>query len=100
MRLVMKKISLVIVVVVLMLSCTSNEEKLTNQANMVIKKVESFKKKTGALPTSLRDIGEPYRENGPLFYEIIDSGSYIVHFGIGLGESKVYESDKKAWTQR
>ncbi len=68
------------------------------KANEVIQKIESFKEKKHNYPQKLSDVGYPEPdESGPFFYNYVDSTTYRLWFGWGLGESVTYDSRTKEW---
>lgn len=82
--------------------CFSDQEEVTllMKGDDIIKRINDFKSKKGYLPLSLEDIGVKDTEEGPIFYELLDSLNYSVHFGTSLGESKIYYSDSQKWEDR
>lgn len=76
----------------------SKEEKLTNQGNEIIQKIEKYRVDNGHLPNSLTEIGIKEKEEGPLYYDKRDSINYTLSFGTSLGESETYHSETKKWT--
>jgi hypothetical protein len=67
--------------------------------NRVVKEIQAFQRAHGRLPNSLSEIGEPEDESGPVYYQKQDDGSFIVWFGLRLGESEVYESKTGGWEE-
>jgi len=65
--------------------------------NEIINKIESFRKEKGRTPISLSEIGVEEKEEGPIYYQRKDETRYILWFGKELGESVVYDSEKKKW---
>lgn len=66
-------------------------------AEMLIEKVENFKKENTRLPKGLSELGLIDKMNGPAFYQLETDSTYIIYFGLSLGESKIYESTTKKW---
>jgi hypothetical protein len=89
----------VIIFLVTNLSCGSNEKelRLMKEGNIIIGKIEQFKKEHGRLPDSLSDLGVDEKEEGPLHYEKRSDTEYLLWFGTELGESIVYNSKNKKW---
>ncbi|MCX6232780.1 MAG: hypothetical protein NTZ33_14675 [Bacteroidetes bacterium] len=76
----------------------SRDNNLINEGNILVNKVEIYKKTNGKLPLTLKEIGIKEDDNYPLFYLIrADSVNYMIWFGTSLGESKTYYSDSKKW---
>jgi len=75
-------------------SCTDKKQKLGEE---MISKIENYKKANGHLPNHLNDIGVVEKEEGPIYYTKQNDTSYIVYYGLGLGESMVYDFEKKQW---
>ncbi|HFG0566524.1 hypothetical protein [Flavobacterium psychrophilum] len=75
------------------------ENRLTNQGNEIIAKIEKYKEVNQKLPNSLIDIGIPIidENNPPLYYEKKDSVNYIVWFAKSGEDVKTYYSDTKKW---
>jgi hypothetical protein len=80
-------------------SCALNdrETRLIKEGNVLIGKIELFKRDQGRLPDSLSEIGIEEKEEGPLYYEKKSNTKYVLWFGTELGESIVYDSDHKKW---
>lgn len=77
----------------------TQEERLIDQGNLIVEKIESYKLKQGRLPNSLNDIGIEEKMEGPLYYTRWDNVNYIVYFTkAGVGESMNYYSDTKKWS--
>lgn len=76
------------------------ERKLINEGNKIITKIETYRKHFGKIPNYLSEIGIKEIEEGPLYYQKIDSTSYMVWFGTTLGKSKTYYSSQKQWENR
>lgn len=66
---------------------------------MLIEKVEKFENKKGHLPKDISELGISELEDSPAFYQLKSDSSYIVWYGLGVGESKVYKSENKRWTE-
>ncbi|UUV21190.1 hypothetical protein [Paenimyroides aestuarii] len=74
------------------------ESKLIKEGNLLVKKIEMFKKQNQRLPLSLEEIRVP-EEDGfdVLYYYKRDSLHYTVSFPISSEEHKFYYSDTKQW---
>lgn len=70
---------------------------LQRQGNELIAKIEVYQKEHGEFPNSLTDMRLEEKEEGPLYYERDSTSTYRLWFGTGLGDSKMYYSDKKQW---
>ena len=72
---------------------------LIENGNLVVEKIESYRKSNNRLPNSLSALGIVLSDEGsqPFYYERRDNSNYIVYFGTTLGESKIYFSDSKKW---
>lgn len=77
-------------------------------ANELIDRVEAFKQKDNRLPYSVEELGLPtgfwggYDTDGCGCFEVdyelnSDSTGYIISYGVGLGESMIYNSIDKKW---
>ncbi|TDT46574.1 hypothetical protein CLV90_0628 [Maribacter spongiicola] len=88
---------LVIVLFLIMYSCTFKDEK-EEYANILIQKVERFKKENGRFPKKISEIGLKEAMEGPAFYQLENDSTYIVWYGLGLGESNTYSSSTNSWT--
>lgn len=90
--------SLMIIYIILGISYEKiREKKLINKGNEIINKIEIYKQNYNTLPDSLEEIGIKSSEEGPLYYDKIDSNNYTISFGLSVGESKIYYSDTKTW---
>ena len=77
---------------------TARENKLIKKGNVVVERIEQYKKNNNKLPNSLKEIGENDDEdNYPFFYQKQDSCYYSISFGISMDDSKIYYSDSKQW---
>jgi len=90
----MKVIS-VISLLLILTSCLVDSKK--KQAEEVIDKIYTFKELNSRYPTSLNEIGIKETEEGPIYYELKDSTSFVIWYGKGIGESAVYSSNTKEW---
>ncbi|WP_051686453.1 hypothetical protein [Chryseobacterium hispalense] len=81
---------------IFILSCTSKNIK---KANLIINKIENYRKVKHTIPDNLGIIGVQETEEGPVYYKKIDSSNYIVWVQAesSLGESKIYYSDTQKW---
>jgi hypothetical protein len=66
-------------------------------SNVVISKIEEFKRVKGRLPNSLSETGAEEDESCPCYCKT-NNGSYIVWYGTTLGESDTYDSETKKWS--
>ena len=64
-----------------------------------IARIETFRKAHGRLPNSFAEIGIQEDESGPVYYQKQDDQNYIVYFGLRLGESEVYDSLSRTWSE-
>lgn len=76
------------------------QRKLINEGNKIVVKIEDYKQRQGKTPNSLNEIAIKEIEEGPLYYQKIDSTSYMIWFGTTLGKSKTYYSSQKRWENR
>lgn len=65
--------------------------------NELVRKVESFRRARGLLPTVMSDLGESATTEFQLYYEKCSETHYIIWFGATLGESMTYASKLQAW---
>lgn len=86
-----------VIAMLLDISCNSRRESLSKQGNIIINKVETYKKRNGIPPSHLSQLGINEKEEGPFYYERLDSLRYIIWYGNSLGESITYHSDTKKW---
>ncbi len=98
----MKLKLLLILVLAFSPACSSLQFKLGEDSriktgNKVVNKIENFRKEKGRTPVSLSEIGIEEKEEGPIYYQRKDETRYILWFGKELGESVVYDSEKKKW---
>ena len=68
-------------------------------AEMLIEKVETFKTKNKRLPKNVSEFGLTEFMDSPAFYQLETDSTYIVWYGLSLGESKIYKSSTKKWTK-
>ena len=77
-------------------SCSVENDR-EKYAELIIEKVEQFKTEKNRLPKNVTEIGLIELENSKAFYEKKTDSTYIVWFGLSLGESKTYNSTTKEW---
>lgn len=65
---------------------------------MLIEKVETFKKAHNRLPENVTELGLTESMDSPAFYQVENDSTYMVWYGLSVGESKVYRSETKKWT--
>ena len=96
----MKRIIKILTLVLLfgLYSCEFNNER-QDYAEMLIEKIETFKTKNNRLPKDLSELGLIEKMDSPAFYQIQTDSTYMVWFGLSIGESKVYRSATKKWTE-
>jgi hypothetical protein len=75
-------------------SCTDKKQKLGEE---IITKIENYKKTAGHLPNHLDSIGVVEKEEGPFYYKKENDTTYIIYYGLGLGESMVYDFKTNQW---
>tara|TARA_B100001057_G_C22567650_1_gene839875 strand:- start:445 stop:759 length:315 start_codon:yes stop_codon:yes gene_type:complete len=68
-------------------------------AELIIDKVEKFKQDKGRLPEDLTEIGLDGTQMHLSFYQLTSDTTYMVWYGLGVGESKIYRSKTKKWTE-
>lgn len=79
-----------------MQGCTI-ENNRKSYAEMLIEKVEEFEKKHKRLPNSISEFGLKEKEDSPAYYQKTSDSTYIVWYGLSLGESNIYHSHTKKW---
>ena len=75
----------------------SRERRLMREGDEVVAAIERHRHATGRLPESLRAVGLPEAEEGPIHYERRGDGGYVLWFGTVLGESATYDSRTGRW---
>ena len=99
--------------VLCLLSCSSYIEKNKRTGNLIIERIDQYKKDNGHLPDQINYVDSEYEFldfqndstvvsvleiDGEVFcYERIDSINYMFWFGTTLGEGIYYYSDTKTW---
>ncbi len=96
----MKRIIKILTLVLLfgLYSCEFNNER-QEYAEMLIEKVETFKTKNNRLPKDVSELGLIEKIDSPAFYQIQTDSTYMVWYGLSVGESKAYRSATKKWTE-
>ena len=79
-------------------SCEFNNER-QEYSEMLIEKVEIFKKENNRLPNDVSELGLIEKMDSPAFYQMQTDSTYMVWYGLSVGESKVYRSSTKKWTE-
>lgn len=72
---------------------------LKTQGDELIARIESFKRRNDRLPRTISELGLEEKLEGPIYYQQQDSSSYIIWFGMELGESITYDSTTKKWSK-
>ncbi|MEW6208788.1 MAG: hypothetical protein AB1631_10500 [Acidobacteriota bacterium] len=95
----MSKHVLIVASVLSLIACQAcrRDDSLIKAGDEIVSKVENFRKDRGRLPSSLSEIGIEEKEEGQIHYEKKSETRYLLWFGKELGESVVYDSDKKKW---
>ncbi|PKG44356.1 hypothetical protein, partial [Psychroflexus sp. MES1-P1E] len=68
-------------------------------ADMLIEKVETFKESNNRLPKDVSELGLTEKMDSPAFYQMQTDSTYMFWYGLSVGESKVYRSVTKKWTE-
>jgi hypothetical protein len=68
-------------------------------AELIIEKVEKFKQEKGRLPENVTEIGLDDTQMHLSFYQLTSDTTYMVWYGLSVGESKIYRSETKKWTE-
>ena len=84
------------IVLIILFSCSVESEK-QEYADFLIKEIKSYEEKTNRLPKNTSELGLIEKEDSKAFYQLETDSSYIVWYGLGIGESKVYSSINKTW---
>jgi len=96
----MKTIIKILTIILLfgLYSCEFNNER-QEYAKILIEKVETFRKKNNRLPKDVSELGLTEKMDSPAFYQMQTDSTYMVWYGLSVGESKVYRSLTKKWTE-
>ncbi|WP_276168314.1 hypothetical protein [Zobellia alginiliquefaciens] len=96
----MKSITKILTIVLLigLYSCEFKNDR-KEYAEMLIEKVEKFKKINNRLPKDVTELGLTEKMNSPAFYQMETDSTYMVWYGLSVGESKVFRSSTKKWTE-
>jgi hypothetical protein len=86
--------------IVYLFSCLPNQKKKKIIGNEIIMKIEYYQQTNNKLPNSLLDVGVEELEESAIFYEKKDSAHYIIYYGTSLGETMIYDSNKKIWENK
>jgi len=84
-------------VVAVLLMQSSEDARLIETGDVVVQKVETFKKQNGRLPNSRAEMGLPDSETSQPFHEKRGEENYVVYFNIGFDNTKAYYFDSKKW---
>lgn len=68
-------------------------------ADMLIEKIEKFRKQNKRLPKNVSELGLIEEMDSPAFYQLENDTNYYVWYGLSVGESIVYRSSTKEWTR-
>lgn len=86
--------------VVLVLGWMLWPDQCMSLAKQDIVRIEAFRAGHGRLPDSFAEIGVQEDESGPVYYKKQNETSYIVWYGMRLGESEIYDSQTREWGHR
>ena len=67
-------------------------------AIMLIKEVETFKKVNKRLPKDVTELGLTELMASPAFYIMDSDSTYMVWYGVSIGESNVFRSITNKWS--
>ena len=87
-----------IILLIGLYSCESKNDR-QEYAEMLIEKVETFKKTNNRLPKNVSELGLTEKMDSPAFYQMETDTTYMVWYGLSVGESKIYKSSTKKWTE-
>ncbi|MBK8553706.1 MAG: hypothetical protein IPL53_22710 [Ignavibacteria bacterium] len=90
-------LGLIFLVIAFIFFKDNRERGLISEGNIIIEKIERFKIQNKRLPQTLTDIGIDVTEEGPLYYDKLDSNIFMLSFGYGVGESISYHSETGKW---
>lgn len=90
---------MVLLSVLALAGCNSREQRLIEEGNVLIERIESFQNTEGRLPSNLGELGIDEKMEGPLYYQKIAPHDYIVYFGTTVGRSMIYRSNERAWAR-
>lgn len=76
----------------------SRDRRLKQEARPVITAAEAWRAAHGHYPESIPITSPPGLPDGELFYKRESDGSFIIWYGLSLGESNTYRSVTGAWT--
>ena len=79
-------------------SCNLKNDK-QEYGEFLIKKVETFHKLHNRIPENVSEIGLLEEIDSPAFYQKENDSTYIIWYGLSVGESNVYNSSTKKWTK-
>ena len=90
--------SLIVIFLTGLYGCGVESER-KEYAEMLIEKVEAYRGVNHQLPKDVSEIGLVEEMDSLAFYQKETDSTYIVWYGLGLGESKIYRSMTKTWTE-
>lgn len=77
--------------------CQSREQRLMDEGNALIERIDAFQRARQRLPENLGELGIEETMEGPLYYQKTSPEHYMVYFGTTVGESMIYRSEKRVW---
>jgi hypothetical protein len=98
-----KKIHIIVGVIILSVLLfffikDKREKDLTQRGEIIIGRIEFFRKQNHRLPKELNEIGIIEEENSNAFYyDIRNDTSYTISFMMSIDYNKTYYSDTKRW---
>ena len=83
-------------------SCESYQKRqIEKDAEIIITKIEAFKKENGRLPETLMEIGKKQEElDGPIYYIKESPTRYELGAALSMERTYNYDSETKKWTRK
>lgn len=69
-----------------------------NKSRVLIGKIELYRSIHKRLPDSIESLGEEETMSDGPFYVKVNNSEYMIYFGIGFDNYKVYHSKNQQWS--
>ncbi|HEX8277344.1 MAG TPA: hypothetical protein VF540_01570 [Segetibacter sp.] len=80
---------------------TSRVDRLKNQSDEIISRIEAIKKVNQKLPSSLSELGiNSQGEDSDISYERVGSSRYVLWFLIDSEQASTYDSATETWKRK
>jgi hypothetical protein len=95
----MKQVIIILTTLFFLNGCCGILCERQKHAELIIEKIEAYKRETGKLPEKVTEVGIDDNQDHLSFYIKKSDDEYEVWYGLELGTSKIYNSKTKKWRE-